>query len=124
MKRYFILSIFIFALSCSDEETTQEQDFQDLSHTFESIQSTANSVDCIDATQWRFTPYGTQACGGPQGFLAYPTTIDTVAFLNRVEGHRIREDYLNRKHGIVSPCNIIAQPSSVSCENGVAVLVY
>lgn len=125
MKGFFILFTALLFVSCSeDDNATQEKDFLALTQSFESIQAMSNSVNCVDATQWTFTPYGTQACGGPQGFIAYPTTIDTIAFLNRIEGHRLREDFLNRKHGVISPCNLLAQPQNVVCINGIATLVY
>lgn len=111
-------------ISCSEEESSQQEDFIELNGVFESIQEAATSKPCIDATQWSFIPYGQKACGGPQGFIAYPLSIDTVAFFNRIEGHRLREAFLNEKWAVFSACDVPPQPQSVDCENGLPVLIY
>lgn len=126
MNKLLVILVGLMMLSCSDDEivNTMEQDFMELNATFESIQALANSVPCTDATLWSFTAYGDKACGGPQGFIAYPLTIDVAVFLNRIEGHRLRENFLNQKWGITSTCDIPAPPQTIACENGIAVLVY
>ncbi len=124
MKKFIVLVVCVLIGACTEDATTQEQDFEALTNTFNSLQETASSIPCTDASQWRFTPYGAKACGGPQGYLAYPITIDTVDFLNRIEGYRIREDYLNRKWNVFSTCDVPPAPVSVDCVNGIAVLVY
>ena len=88
------------------------------------IYSIANSIPCNDALNWSFTPYGSKACGGPQGYIEYSNQIDVPAFLTLVETYTQAEHDYNIEWGIISTCDIIPQPTSVSCENGNAVLNY
>jgi len=126
-KIKFIRIIFIFGvlLSCNDNnELTQEQEGQNLNQLFSEIENLATSENCDDSAEWTFTSYGTKACGGSVGFIAYSTNIDTELFLEKVEEHRTAQSEFNEKWGIISDCSIPSQPSTVICENGNPVLEY
>lgn len=116
----------LFVFSCAEESTslTQEEEAGQLEQMLTEIRQMAAGVSCQDAADWKFTPYGSKACGGPVGFLAYPTTIDTAAFLRKVEEHRQAQEEFNKKWEIFSDCSIPPTPTGVSCKNGEAVLVY
>ena len=128
MKKLRILGTFFLfgiSLSCSQNDgMTQEKEAQNLSVMFSEIALLAASVTCEDASEWSYTSYGEKACGGPVGFIAYATTIDTVAFLQKVEVHRAAEQAFNKKWGIISTCDAPAEPSGVVCENGTPVFTY
>ena len=126
MKTLFVFIVLVLLIACESDKatTTRQEDFSQLQATFESIQAIVNEVSCVDGNQWRFTPFGEKACGGPQGFLAYPITIDTVDFLNRIEGYRLREEFLNKKWKIMSTCEVPPVPQSVDCVNDLPVIVY
>lgn len=112
-------------LSCdNDNELTQEQEAENLSQLFAEIESLASMQDCTDPSIWNFTSYGHKACGGPVGFIAYSTTIDTVLFLEKIETHRAAQQDFNIKWGIFSDCSIPVQPSGLVCENGKPVFEY
>jgi len=120
-KLKFIGIIFLFGIciSCNNnDDLTQEQEFQNLSEMFSNIESLANSENCDDPSQWNFISYGSKACGGPIGFIAYSTNIDTEAFLQKIEEHRAAQSKFNQKWGITSDCSVPAQPSGIVCENG------
>lgn len=120
-----ILFCITLCFSCDDNnDSTQEQDLEHLNEMFEEISVIASSEVCEDASLWSFTSYGSKACGGPVGYMAYPTTIDTADFLQKIEAHREAEDTYNIKWGIISDCSLPAPPSGVACENGNAILVY
>ena len=128
MKKLTILGILFLSgvsLSCSQNDgMTQEEEAQNLSIMFSEISLLAVSVTCEDASEWTYTSYGEKACGGPVGFIAYATTIDTVAFLQKVEVHRAAEQAFNKKWGIISTCDLPAEPSGIICENGTPVFTY
>jgi hypothetical protein len=128
MKKTHFIGIMLLlgiCLSCdNDNELTQEQEAENLSELFAEIESLATMQDCTDASVWNFTSYGHKACGGPVGFIAYSTTIDTVLFLEKIEKHRAAQHEYNIKWGITSDCSIPAQPTSVVCENGKPVFEY
>lgn len=105
------------------ENTTFEEDQLALQELFTIIQLTAN-VPCVNAADWSFTAYGSKACGGPVGYIAYSSVIDETSFLNNVEEYTDATQDFNIKWGIISTCELLLPPNSVICENGVAVLSY
>lgn len=112
-------------LSCSsDDSFVQEQEAELLNRMLTEIETLASSVTCSDASEWTFTDYGSKACGGPVGYIAYATTIDVDAFLQKVEAHKEAQEAFNRKWGIASDCLFPLPPADVVCENGMPVFVY
>jgi hypothetical protein len=84
-----IILLFGICFSCNEnDELTQEQEAQNLSQMFSEIVSLATLENCDDSSEWTFTSYGTKACGGPVGFIAYSTNIDVEFFLAKIEEHR------------------------------------
>lgn len=128
MKKLKFIGIFLFlgiCFSCSVKDgLTQEQETDNLNQLFYEIKNLATSVDCIDSTEWIFTSYGSKACGGPMGYLAYSTNIGTVLFLEKIEEHRIAQRNFNEKWGIMSDCSIPPEPKEVICEDANPILVY
>ena len=119
---FLLLSTFF---SCDEKDTaSQEQEAQHIQQLFTEIQAMASSVPCENESLWNFTNYGSKACGGPVGYIAFSTTIDTTAFLQKVAAHRIAQEKYNIKWGIVSDCSAPAQPIGVVCENNLPVFVY
>lgn len=119
---YFLICC---CFSCTEEaEMTQEQEAQYIQQLFTEIETMAKSVPCENATEWRFTSYGSKACGGPVGFIAYSNSIDPEFFLQKVAAHRTAQENYNEKWRIVSDCSAPAQPSAIACDNGIPVFVY
>jgi hypothetical protein len=106
------------------ELTAQEVEYRSLMDLFNEIQELSSSVSCSDATNWLFTAYGSKACGGSQGYIAYSTEIDTNDFLNKIEIYTQAEKTFNVRWGIISDCSIASVPVSVECENGIPTLKY
>ncbi|TVZ56320.1 hypothetical protein OD91_1604 [Lutibacter sp. Hel_I_33_5] len=104
--------------------TEQEKEHQNLMNLFAEIQDIANSLSCKDALEWLFTAYGSKACGGPQGYIAYSKKIDTVNFLNKVAIYTEGEKEYNIKWDINSTCDITPQPTGVKCENDYPTLLF
>lgn len=129
MNKYVILLFAAFSLfyGCSlpddDIQGNQDDDLALLQELFEEFAVMANQP-CTDAEIWEFVAYGAKACGGPQGYIAYPTTIDIEAFLVLVENYTTEEAIYNSNYEIVSTCDISVAPVDVICENEQAVLVY
>lgn len=109
---------------CPQERDPQDMALADLEYQWSQILALAQSVPCEDPTQWAYTPYGNQACGGPQGYLAYPLTIDVDRFLNLVEQYRQAENQYNIDFNIVSSCALPAEPTGVDCVDQLPVLLY
>lgn len=112
-------------LGCSnDDALTQEQEAAHLEQLFTEIEYLAHQESCDNAAEWSFTSYGNKACGGPIGYIAFATTIDTTLFFERIEEHRAAQQAFNQKWGIFSDCSLPPQPSAVICEDGKPVLAY
>lgn len=125
LKIIGILFLFGICFSCNDDdELTQEQEAQNLNQLFSEIENLATSENCSVSTEWTFTSYGSKACGGPIGFIAYSTNIDTDLFLEKIEEHRTAQQEFNEKWGIISDCSVPSQPSGVVCENGSPLFEY
>ena len=118
------LLLLLISFSCEDESLSQEQEEQQLRSLFDEIQEMANSKDCEDASNWTYTAYGEKACGGPVGYIAYSTHIDTASFLDKVDEHRAAQQEFNEKWGIASDCSVPQEPDDVICENGDPAFVY
>ena len=116
--------ILLALYGCPQERDPQDMALADLEQQLSEIIALAGSVPCEDAAQWSFTAYGSKACGGPQGYLAYPLTIDVDRFLALVERHRQTENQYNIDFNIVSACGLPAEPTGVDCVDQSAVLVY
>jgi len=111
----------LFVENIIDEQT---QDYNALIQAFDEIYAMISDVTCEDASDWSFIAYGSKPCGGPQGYLPYPTNINVTLLTTLVEAYTQLESDYNVKYGIASDCAVTAQPSSVECVNGVPTLVY
>ena len=120
-----VLLFSMFITSCNrDDDLSREQEAQKLSEMFSEIENLALSVACENSAEWTFTNYGSKACGGPVGFMAYSVNIDVEFFLELVEEYREKQQAFNEKWGIVSDCSVPPQPIGVICQDGSAILEY
>jgi hypothetical protein len=128
MKKLNFIGIALLigiCFSCNDDDAlTQEQQAQNLDQMFSEIEILATSENCDDSAEWTFTSYGSKACGGPLGFIAYPINIGTELFLKKIEEYTTAQQEFNQKWGIVSDCSVPSQPSEIICENGSPVFEY
>lgn len=119
-----IVSLTNDELVLEREYTEQEKDHQALMELYEEVSALSISVPCTDANDWTFTAYGSKACGGPQGYIAYSTKIDVASFLDKIEAYTEAEKAYNIKWDIVSTCDLPAQPKTLECHYGYPVLKY
>ncbi len=96
----------------------QIKETQELEKYYANIKEMANSVSCTEASDWKITPLGSKACGGPKEYVAYHKTIDEADFISKVEALKKAEVAFNKKWGIISDCTVIGMPSTVQCVEG------
>ncbi|MFI2743299.1 hypothetical protein ACG2LH_11200 [Zhouia sp. PK063] len=122
----FFISCLLLIISCGTQqhETTQDEEQEALITQYQEITEMAKSESCEDAANWKFTPIGAKACGGPTGFIAYSKKINEDDFLKKVATYTNNQKTYNKKWGIVSDCMAIKPPQDVSCTNGSAELVF
>ncbi|GAL70310.1 lipocalin family protein [Jejuia pallidilutea] len=119
-----ILSLTENELVLTKELTEQEKDYRALMDLFDNALELVKDLPCQNSANWTFTPYGSKACGGPQWFVAYPTTIDTEEFLKRIEAYTKAEQDYNLKWSVFSTCDIVSPPKAVVCENGFPIFKF
>jgi hypothetical protein len=133
MKPYLYQTVIIFAsilvfsfTSCEKEDfyNTREEDQEEMSVLKREIDKLAGQFSCENASEWKFTPIGTKACGGAGAYIAYSTKIDEAAFLKKVALYTQKQNALNVKWGYISDCALVVAPKSVECVNGKPQFVY
>ncbi len=124
LHNFKIVSLTEEYLTLKRELTEQEKDHQELMDLYNDFYEMAKNNDCNDDANWSFVGYGSKACGGFQGYIAYSTLINVTTFLQKVEKYTQLEDEYNRKWGIYSTCDLIAKPQKVICLNGQPTLQY
>lgn len=130
MKKYLgILMCVVIAgfASCEkdDVEDVRERDKERLENLYTEIKEIAESVTCENAEEWEFTALGAKACGGPVEYIAYSSTIDTEAFLEKVKRYTELQHQFNIDWDITSDCSTPAKPTGVICnEEGKPEFIY
>lgn len=87
------------------------------------IDSEIAKEKCTDAKEWAFAPIGAKACGGPYSYIAYPKK-NKESILAKLENFKNMMIAHNKKYNLSSDCMLPAEPVSIRCEAGKAVLVY
>lgn len=125
MIRKTLLPLFasLFFFSCSNDAEQRAQEKQQLVTMLEEIKALVAIQPCEDASQWSYVAYGYKACGGPEGYLAYPNTIDTADFLERVAIYTAEKQAFDERWNNPSDCAFALEPGGVVCENGKPVLL-
>jgi len=139
MKRLlFILAIALACLMACDKSDSEPEvlqseirkgsskieDDQLLTDLYLEIIGLSTSYSCNDDSEWKWTPIGAKACGGPTGYIAYSTKLDMNSFLAKVSFYTHQQDTYNIKWSIISDCSIPPEPINVICENSLAELIY
>lgn len=105
------------------DENSQKYDQARLDKIKSSIEEDIAKEECTNTADWTFSPIGSKACGGPISYIAYPKKIEST-LLPKIELYKNVMSEYNKKYNITSDCMMAAEPTSVKCENGKAVLVY
>ncbi len=124
MKNLFwIIGLLLFAsFSCEDTSDKTYTPYQ-LEELGKEIQALSESVPCTNSSEWRFTPMGSKACGGPIKYIAYHQSIEKK-FLDLVTQYTKLQAEYNQKNNVISDCMLVAPPRSVTCEGNKPILSY
>lgn len=106
------------------DTNSQQEDLKFLSNLFIEISTISSSIECTDGQDWKFTPYGHKACGGPLGYIAYHNKIDESSFLSKVKFYTHQQEIYNKKWELSSDCTVPPEPSGINCIEGTPVLFY
>lgn len=124
---FMLLAICITLLSCSNEETTnQDYDAAAIEAMYNEIisMSLANTITCTNAQEWSFKGIGVKPCGGVASYIPYAKKINLAAFETKIKTYNNAVEAYNKKWGIASTCDITPVPKNVSCVEGKPTLIY
>jgi hypothetical protein len=89
----------LVSFSCEDSENIlTNQDFIELER---EINALSESVTCSNSAEWKFTPMGSKACGGPLRYIAYHQSLEKE-FLDLVDQYTFQQEEYNRRNNVVS----------------------
>lgn len=106
-----------------DSEDIRKSDLSVLEVLEQEIVILSESVPCTNSSEWKFTPMGSKACGGPTRYIAYHQSVEKK-FLELVDQYTFQQQEYNRKNNVVSDCMLVAPPRSVTCEGNKPILVF
>jgi hypothetical protein len=124
MKKLIWIPLLLLMVSFSCEDASDKTYTLDqLEELGKEIQALSESVSCTNSSEWRFTPMGSKACGGPIKYIAYHQSIEEK-FLDLVTQYTKLQAEYNQKNNVISDCMLIAPPRSVTCEGNKPILSY
>ncbi|MGB0776785.1 MAG: hypothetical protein ACPGR7_02045 [Flavobacteriaceae bacterium] len=121
-----ILTVFLTLMSCSTEDrvTSIQEDQKALYSKYNSIMRYISLEPISSETTCLSLPIGSKACGGPQGYIGFPSTIDQKELKQMIEEYTEFEKSYNEKWEITSDCSFVAPPSEVIVHNGSCKVIY
>ena len=120
MKRIAVFLISLVVASCDLSSTeplpiTSEQIFNYQTEIIE----LSESIPCTNASEWKFIPMGSKACGGPTRYIAYHQSIEK-RFLDLVQSFTAIQKAFNEKRTTTHyPCKIKLFPKQPHTYGGV-----
>lgn len=125
MKYLSVFLLMFLAFGCGSVDSENPVLYpSDMQKVYKEMVSLSESETCSDSEDWLFIAYGSKACGGPIGYIAYSKKIDQNYFLGLVDRFTGLQAEYNRKTGAVSDCALALRPTRVSCENGKPKFIY
>lgn len=124
MKNLIWIPIFLLLISfgCEDSIKDQSVDLDQIEELEKEIISLSQSIPCTNSTEWKFTPMGSKACGGPVKYIAYHQSVEE-RFLELVNQYTLKQEQYNLLNKITSDCALVSPPRNIICEGGKPFLV-
>lgn len=76
MKNTLWIFLFLLTASFSCEDTENIMTDQGLVELEREIIALSESIACTNSAEWKFTPMGSKACGGPVRYIAYHQSVE------------------------------------------------
>lgn len=125
MKYLSVFLLMYLAYGCESVDSENPVVYpSDMQEVYKKMVSLSESETCSDSEDWLFTAYGSKACGGPIGYIAYSKKIDQNYFLGLVDRFTELQAEYNQKTGAVSDCALAVRPTRVTCENRKPKFIY
>jgi len=124
---YILLFGLFFSFGCKkgkNYSTTKDEDEQELQQLMLKIKTSSESSKCGNNIEILSIAVGEKACGGPQVYMPYTSSINVNEFKKLVAKYTALERSYNKKWNIGSDCAFVQPPKSVTCQNGKPVIQY
>ncbi|MBA4302564.1 hypothetical protein SAMN03080617_02148 [Algoriphagus alkaliphilus] len=123
MKRLVILIAVSFLSSCElFDDKSKTYELEEIQELYNEIVALSESVSCTNSAEWKLTPMGSKACGGPTRYIAYHQSVES-RFLGLVTQYTELQAEYNKKNNIPSDCAVVVEPRGIVCENGKPVFI-
>jgi len=125
MKYFGVFLFMVLAFGCESVDSENPVVYpSDMQEIYKLMVSLSEAENCSQSADWLFTAYGSKACGGPIGYIAYSKKINQDYFLGLVDRFTKLQSEYNQKTGAVSDCALAIRPTGVTCENGKPKFIY
>ena len=123
--KLFAIILLLQSSSCNDDNQNEDQTAQlaALQLKEQSIKDYIAGFSCDANSTCEFIAFGSKACGGPQEFLVFPSTVDLDYLTEKVNNYNALENAYNMTYGIVSDCMAVLPPENIGCVNGVCTIL-
>ncbi|WP_432672097.1 hypothetical protein [Flavobacterium sp. SM2513] len=121
----FAVVLLFQSFQCDDDtqQPSQTFDLVSLQNEKQLILDYIATFSCDENATCSSIAFGSKACGGPQEFLVFPSTIDLEYLTEKVNNYNALENSYNLTYNIVSDCMVVLPPENIDCIDGVCIIV-
>lgn len=116
----FAIVLLFQSFQCEDDgiPTAQSFDLVTLQQERQAILDYISTFSCNDATSCNYIAFGSKACGGPQEYLVFPSSVNLALLTEKVNNYNEMENSYNLTYNIVSDCMAVMPPQNIGCVDG------
>lgn len=116
--RLLIALLLFLPLNCEPTAVDRQEEREALNRQLEEIKAFIAEAACENAGQCTPIAYGSKACGGPMGYLYYPTSVNVEKLEEMVDAYNRAEADFNQKYQVVSDCMYVMPAENLECRDG------
>jgi hypothetical protein len=116
--RLLIALLLFLPLNCEPTAVDRDEERAALNRQLEEIKIFIAEANCDNDGECASIAYGSKACGGPMGYLYYPTSIDVEKLEEMTEAYNRAEAEFNQKYQVVSDCMYVMPAENLECQDG------
>lgn len=119
------IALLFQSFQCENDltQTNQSFDLVSLQQERQNILDYIATFNCDENSTCTSIPFGSKACGGPQEFLVFPSTVDLNYLTEKVTNYNALENSYNLTYGIISDCMAVMPPENIGCIDGVCTIL-
>ncbi len=121
----FAIVLLLQSFQCDDtaNPTNQSFDLVTLQQERQEILDYIATFSCNENTSCSSIAFGSKACGGPQEYLVFPSSVDLDYLTEQVNNYNAMENSYNLTYNIVSDCMAVMPPENIGCVDGVCTIL-